>query len=358
MTNKKVKVIGGGLAGLYAAHQAAIKGMEVTLYERNTIGTKYNCGELFTELYTTVPEECKISKINTFIFKIGKETLRIEFGDKSPFVMTDKIMHETIIRDRCIEAGVDILEKTVTNSKLSAKTSFLIDASGIKSWIGTNVGKAMTLNCTIKDLSLPKICEPNEALFVLRDDCKGYLWAFPKNNAYNIGDGFYDYKHKAVLSKESIMAGLGLSNLFVAHKGGGLLPMPTMLNYYDLLINSSSIKVGNAAGLINPALGGGEHLAVLSGMLAGELVATHRYPITTYYKALDEIIGDEMRFGITMFEYLKKQDSDYILEFLRNKLITDFNSDFINKTIRKTMAKWITINEVHEDEVIDFIKGE
>lgn len=352
MKKNTVNVIGGGLAGLYAAHQAAIKGMQVTLYEKNKIGTKHNCGELFTEIYTSAPEECKISRIETFIFIIDNEEIRVEFGEKSPFIMTDKNLHESIMKDKCIAAGVNILEKTVALNDINNNSSYIIDAGGVKSYTGKNLGKAMTLTCGFDSDRL--ICKANEALFILRKDCLGYAWAFPKNKLYNIGDGVYNYKQKAEVSKNSIIEKFS-KNAVVIHSGGGLLPMPDMLDYYNTINNNSTIKVGNAAGLINTVLGGGEHLAVLSGMLAGELVSKLTYPTSKYYEALDCIIGDEMRFGISLFEHLKNKDGAYIKEFLKQKLIDNINIDLVNKNVRKNMAKWIEVDNVKESELIEFI---
>ena len=95
---------------MYAAHSAALSGAEVTLYEKGKIGTKRNCGELFTEIYTAAPKECTLNRIEFFDINIGGETFVVEVGDgnSSPFVMTDKCKHELIMKDKCLELGVKL----------------------------------------------------------------------------------------------------------------------------------------------------------------------------------------------------------------------------------------------------------
>lgn len=343
-SKRKVVVVGAGLAGLYAAYSAAFHGADVTLLEKSTIGTAHNCGELFTEVYTTAPAECKLGKIENFMFHIDSEEYTTIFGDNSPFYMTVKCKHEEIMKDKCLTLGVDIKEKTKSTRELLSKGT-VINAAGVSAYNG-NMGKAVVYiadkSCYSSNIYY------NTAIFNVRDDLMGYSWIFPRGKDFiNIGEGVYDYKYKTELMK--------IDRKHIAFSGGGMLPMPTMVEYCKNIIHgntfTSGIRVGNSAGLINPVLGGGEHLAVLSGMLAGELVAKEREK--DYYKALDEIIGDEMRFGISTYEFLRKQDIDTVKEIFATNLKLSIN--VINKNVRRNMKKWITIPEVSETEIEDFI---
>lgn len=344
MNNKrKVVVVGAGLSGLYAAYSAAFHGAEVTLLEKSTIGTAHNCGELFTEVYTTIPVECKLGKIENFVFHINGDEYTTVFGDNSPFYMTSKCKHEEIMKERCLTLGVDIKERTKSTRELLSKGT-VINASGVSSYNG-NMGKAVVY---IIDRKCNESVPFNTAIFNIREDLMGYSWAFPRGKDFiNCGEGVYDYKYKSDLLKPD--------RKFIAFSGGGTLPMPTMVEYCKNVIRGSSfvsgIKVGNALGLVNPLMGGGEHLAVLSGILAGELVAKEKEK--DYYKALDEIIGDEMRFGISTYEFMKKQDIDTIKEIFATNF--KLNVNVINKNARKAMKKWIAIPEVSQNEVEAFI---
>ncbi len=340
----KVAVVGAGLAGLYASYSAASHGAEVTLIEKSTIGTRHNCGEMFTETYTTAPEECKISRVEKFIVHIDGENIEFDFGELSPFVMTDKCFHERIMKNKCALAGVDIKEMTKSTKDMLVERK-VIDASGVSNYIG-NKGKAVdyeVFNKWCADLT------PNTAFFIIRQDLMGYKWRFHKVHSINIGEGVYDKDFRCNLENP------GENNIIFS--GGGALPMPTMLEYVRNVELGhqfvSGIKVGNALGLVNPLLGGGEHLAVISGMLAGELVAKENE--INYYRALNEIIGDEMHFGISMYEFLKKQEIESVKKILRSNLKPD--TMLLNKTVRDAMRKWITIPEVKEQEVKDFVEG-
>lgn len=337
---RKVTVIGGGLAGLYSAYSAALHGAKVTLYEKGKIGTKHDCGELFTEIYNAVPAKCKLNKIRFFEVYIDGDKVSIDFGENSPFVMTDKCNHEAFMKDLCQSFGVEVIENTRTKM-YQEKDSYYIDASGT-SLYNCSMGKAIVYVIKREDE------EKDTAVFRVRDDLMGYSWAFPKDEEYiNTGEGVVDYKYKVELMKIS-----SFRSLF---RGGGLLPMPDIKQYcLNMSGNTlSSIKVGNAAGLVNSFLGAGEHLAVLSGMLAGELVASRRE--RHYYHALDEIIGDEMRFGTSMYQFMRKQDMESVKKIIKSDFVYLIDNEIINKTVRKAMSKWMTIAPVKEDELVKFI---
>lgn len=342
---RRVVVIGAGLAGLYAAYSAAFHGAEVTLLEKSTIGTAHNCGEMFTEVYTAAPEDCKLERIENFMFRFTDgDVSTVKFGDKSPFYMTTKCKHEEIIKDKCLALGVIIKEKTKSSRDILKGT--VINATGVSSYSG-HLGKAVAYVVDRKyDANTPF----NTAVFDIREDLMGYRWTFPRGKDFlNCGEGVYDYKYQSELIKPD--------RKFIAFSGGGTLPMPTMVEYCKNVMRgdtfTSGIKVGNALGLVNPVLGGGEHLAVLSGILAGELVAKNKEK--EYYKALDDIIGDEMRFGISMYEFLRKQDVETVKKVLFE---SDFRADIdiANRSIRKAMKKWLTLPDVNENEVKAFIE--
>lgn len=349
---RKISVIGGGLSGLYTAWSAASHGADVELYEKGIIGSKHNCGEMFTEVYTSAPDECKLNRIETFKVIIGNKVTKIDFGETSPFVMTDKHIHELILKKKCEDLGVVIKEKTKAPDYIKGRR--IIDATGTFNY-NLSLGKAvdyvvknMRNNVFYKGINLS---DDKVAVFDIRDDLMGYKWFFPKGkDLCNMGEGVYDYKYKAdFITPEK-------SN--IVFRGGGLLPMPTMDEFYskvtdkDVICNKY-IKVGNAAGLVNSSLGGGEHLAVVSGILAGELVAKNMD--SKYYGALLDIIGDEMRFGISSYELLRKLDIESVSKLLEMKLMDQVNYININSKIRKTMKKWITLPDVTEDDMSKFV---
>lgn len=345
---RNIAVIGAGLAGLYAAWSAAVHGADVELYEKGTIGTKRNCGEMFTEVYTSAPEECKLNRIETFKVIIGEKITNFDFGETTPFIMTDKHIHELILKKRCEDLGVIIKEKTRAPEHLNGRK--IIDATGTSNY-ELSMGKAvdyvcknMRANTYYKGINLN---DNRVAVFDIRDDLMGYKWFFPKgNDLNNVGEGVYDYKFRTELMKPEE------SNII--HRGGGLLPMPTMNEfYYNMTNNKSKVKVGNAAGLINSSLGGGEHLAVISGILAGELVAKNQEH--KYYEALVEIIGNEMRFGISGYELLRKLDIESVSKLINLKFKEQMDYININKNLRKTIKKWVTLPEVTNNDLESFV---
>lgn len=349
--SRKITVVGGGLAGLYAAHSAAVHGAEVELFEKSIIGSRHNCGELFTEIYTAVPEECKLNKINILDLKLNDSIFSLLFSDEmTPFIMTDKCKHELIMKDKCEKAGVDINEKW--QASINSNDSFMIDASGT-SMYNRSMGKAVVYIVDKKTSAVRACHDSYNAVFInIRKDLMGYSWVFPRGkDQLNVGEGVYDYKQKVVFDKPDKKS--------IIYSGGGLIPMPTMEEYYKHnfgFYDINSLKVGNAAGLVNPLAGGGEHLAAISGILAGCLVA--RKQESKYSIALNEIIGDEMRIGITFYELARKQDEyglKMLLGQLFNKKVKDCDIEIINKNMRKTIAKWIPMPDIDEEEMIKFV---
>ncbi len=345
---RDIAVIGAGLSGLYAAWSAASHGADVELYEKGTIGSKHNCGELFTEIYTSAPEECKLNRIETFKVIIGEKITNFDFGETSPFIMTDKCQHELIMKKRCKDLGVVIKEKTKVDTHIKGRKE--IDATGT-AFYEKSMGKAVDYVVKTTGNDFYKGIQLNNdrvAVFDIRDDLMGYKWIFPRgNDKFNIGEGVYDYKYKTELVKPI--------DSDIVFKGGGILPMPTMMEfYYNMTNDINKIKVGNAAGLVNPFLGGGEHLAVISGILAGELVAKDEE--NNYYKALVEIIGDEMRFGISGYELLKKLDIESVSKLLELKLMEQANYLNVNAKLRKVIKKWINIPEIANNDLTKFVE--
>lgn len=351
---RKVAVIGAGLAGLYTAWSAASHGADVGLYEKGVIGIKHSCGELFTEIYTSVPEECKLNRIKKFKFIIGDKKINYNFSETSPFIMTDKCKHELIMKEKCEKLGVVIKENTKVIEPIEDRIN--IYANGTSEY-NFSMGKAVTYIVKIKPIYYKvdyysglcvgvNLKDKSTAVFEIRNDMMGYKWFFPRGeNFCNMGEGVYDYKFRTGLLKpENII-----------YKGGGLLPMPTMSEFYRIITNNTGvIRVGNAAGLVNPLLGGGEHLAVISGILAGELVAKNNEK--QYYKALMEIIGDEMRIGITGYEFMKKLDMESVSKLLDMQFVEQLDYINLNKKLRETIRKWISLPEVSNDDMTSFIE--
>lgn len=273
---RKVTVVGAGLAGLYAAHSAAVHGADVTLYEKSKIGTRHSCGEMFTEIYTSAPEECKLNKINILDLKFNDSVFSLSFSEElTPFVMTDKCKHEFIMKEKCERAGVKIYEKFKGRSE--SNDSFVIDASGTSKY-NRSMGKAVVYIVDRNILSVHALYEEyNTALFIMRKDLLGYSWIFPRGREQlNIGEGVYDYKSKVVFDKPD--------KKYVIYSGGGLIPMCNMGDYYENsfnLYNINLLKIGNAAGLVNPCVLPNTEIITSNGVkeikdiLVGDKVFTH-----------------------------------------------------------------------------------
>lgn len=357
-----ITVIGAGLSGLYAAKEAALNGANVTVYEkRSKIATELNekehlkCGELFTNIYGMPPEACILNSIDTLSLnhdKLGNITVNMP---KNVMVMTDRALHEAIIFEQCIELGVIFKFDTVFNS---GNESFnIINATGFHNDCPSSGMEYAVAICYVIDTTCENLFNKNTAYLYTTNDLQGYYWWFPKGtNKANIGGGYHIYdlvndnlKSQIPCDFESICNAIKSDNLVITINapllsGGGKIPFN--MNYIGANYSvNGGIAVGDAAGLVNPLLMGGEHLAVLSGKFGGLLLAKgdaktskQFYEIQkVYYNALIDIIAPEMELGI----YLTK---------MRDVLTVNEYWNFV-----KSLTG--TINNIFEKQIIDVTKA-
>lgn len=366
---KDICVIGAGLAGLYTAKTAAIHGASVTVYERKEkVGSPLKCGEMFTCIYGRPPAESVFREIKEWIFDFrlvkGLEKtglIPVELPDGF-CVMTDRESHEVILYNDCIELGVEFVFGKTANPE-NMVDDFTIMATGTNQWgHRTAYAKCYTVQCE------PYHRDINYAYFKMSPDVNGYYWAFPKTgNELNIGWGCNDKSdakpsdidYAQVIKEVTNASGMPVVPIRMMLKGGGRIPINTSYtdkNNYISEYNVNTIHVGDMAGLVNPMLMGGEHLAMLSGQLAGYICAkgTNSEEIEKeYYKAITEIIAPEMSIGIMSNNMREILSSDEFYTFMQGISGSNANpyNDFMLKYIKRTMSKHMKVPDVSNNEL-------
>lgn len=369
----KICVMGAGLAGLYAAKEAAIHGADVTIVEKKKdVGDALKCGELFTTIYGMPPAKCITREIKSWIFDYclvkGIETGLL--GVKLPdgfCVMTDRATHERILKEECEKLGVKFEFGKVAIEFEPNDYDWVIMATGIASWKG---GRA-TANCYTMNCTDNKNCD--YAYFRMLSDMKGYFWAFPKtNNEANIGGGC-EFSSEFFGKMRFDKIADNVSNVFELKdkimSGGGWIPVNTeyreTYNYFRPDIIKNAMFVGDAAGLVNPMLLGGEHLAMVSGQLAGYIVATESTiesgdmikGLTKYYNGITSIIAPEMEMGIFINNMRKIMSPQEYYEFISGALESKYRdmNNVIIKYIQRIMPKYRKIADVKNEELEELI---
>lgn len=376
---KNITVIGAGLAGLYAAKTAAIHGAKVTVIERKSgVGTVLKCGEMFTTIYGMPPAKCITREINEWIFDFGlvgglKYKPQISIALPEGFaVMTDRATHEKIIYEECLKLGVEfIFGRTAMADDLKGSANIL--ATGSSLWNRRAIANCFTVEC--EDFGDKNI---DYAYFKMTPGMKGYYWAFPKTDTeMNIGfgcddtsaDRFFraDYNKTITTicdtSDRFVVRGTVIKPIKTKTSGGGKIPIN--IDYrnranYVANYGKDTLYVGDRAGLVNPMLMGGEHLAMLSGQLAGYICANRNDCVAireVYYTAITQIIAPEMETGIMANNMREILNPDEFYDFMSSIERVDSNpyNDFMLKYIKRTMSKHMKVPDVSNDELKELL---
>ena len=373
---KEVVVIGSGLAGLYAAYTASMHGAEVKVYEKNiSIGKTLKCGEMFTSIYGMPPSECILSEINEWKFDFSLvskelEPIVVHLPDKTMF-MTDRSVHEHIMYERCIENGVKFI---FGNKHIPFDRNFgniTINATGHRGFpVGEQRHSARAYSYIVQSDGF----DVNIALFKLLPDMSGYYWAFPRgSNTINTGCGYYGNTDSlGIGSKKNFINANSVkynikdmcppeSNIYdtIIH-GGGLIPINYNFELPYYYVRNGEMYVGDAAGLVNPALCGGEHLAVLSGRLAGYTSAVNNdvlFALNRYTTGIIDIIKTEMSVGVLLSKmqgYLNP--IEFYDAFKSISGCADFGVNSVSISyIKRKMAEYITAPDTTEKELEELI---
>ena len=368
---KEIVVIGAGLAGLYAAYTASIYGAKVKVYEKkDDIGTTLKCGEMFTSIYGMPPSECILNEINEWKFDFSLvseelEPITIHLPDKTMF-MTARDLHERAMYKKCIENGVKFIfgsERVPFDRNFGDIT---INATGNR---GFSVGKAEYYTRAYSYITNSDGFNDSIALFKVLPNVNGYYWAFPRgSNQLNIGGGYHGNpgQDSIYLNTHAVKNNIKdmcppNSNIYdTIISGGGLIPINYNFKLPHYYVRKGEIYVGDAAGLVNPALCGGEHLAVLSGRLAGHVSSVNTnvlFALNQYQKGIVEIIQTEMSVGVLlsqMQEYLNPVE--FYNAFKSISKCADFGVNSVSISyIKRKMAKYITVPDTTEKELRELI---
>ncbi|MCZ7404262.1 MAG: NAD(P)/FAD-dependent oxidoreductase [Candidatus Methanoperedens sp.] len=370
----KVCVVGASLSGLYAAKEAAINGADVTVIERRKdVGTVLKCGEMFTTIYGRPPEKCIVREIKNWIFDFSLVTgleksspVTVNLPD-SFCVMTDRATHERLLKEECLRLEVKFeFDRPYVHD--AEGYDYIIIAKGASSWEkGKAFAMAYTVSCDGKvswDYAYFKVLPSNE----------GYYWYFPKNNnEMNIGYGYsltsfgggYTLIKSGKIDYVDVLLNAEKKITFSEkiQSGGGIIPMNTdykdIRNYYDIE-KKNVLFVGDVAGMVNPMLSGGAHLAMISGQIAGYSCATKNSVesvMSNYYNGITTLIAPEMEIGIMVNNMRELMSPTEFYDFMSGALESSYlkMNDTMIHYIQRIMPKYRNIADVGNDELEELV---
>ena len=306
-------VVGGGPAGATAARYAAQGGLRVLLVDKKgELGTPVQCSGA---LSASALHDCDVPADGEFIaepvhgfltYSNSGEQIRLDYraaGRVEPLgYVVDRKRFDRYLAKMALAAGADLwlkarvvgleradgviaaqVERFGKRQPVSARV--LVGADGVMSQIGVMAG--MRVAIPLGDLAscLQYIVENVETCGLLEivtghtHAPGGYAWVYPKGHGMaEVGLGVArdrtDRDARWWLDRfmgESFMRERFRRARIVEVQGGGV-PLAAALKQ---MVADQIILVGDAARHVNPITGGGIHMAMRDGRIAGEFLAEH-----------------------------------------------------------------------------------
>ena len=306
-----IVVVGGGPAGATTARYAAQGGLRVLIVDKKSeLGTPVQCSGAVSanalhESGVPFDAEFIAEPVHGFLtYSNAGEENRIDyrrFGREEPLgFVVDRKRFDRYLTKMALAAGAELWMKaravalTRADGRIGVQVerfgqreevtaSVVVGADGVMSHIGLLAGLRVAI--PVGDLAscLQYIVEDVETCGLLEivvghDHAPGgYAWVFPKGHGMaEIGLGVArsltgrDARwHLDRFMRESFMRARFRDAKIVEVQGGGV-PLAAALKH---MVADNVILVGDAARQVNPITGGGIHMALRSGRIAGEFLA-------------------------------------------------------------------------------------
>lgn len=294
MTDYDVIVVGLGPAGAIAAYELGRRGHRVLAVERSSLPRGKVCGGALT-----------VRAASLVPFDIGGEVeqtlqgIRFNFCGKDPFIIeTPDPVAYTVSRDRfdyllasraeaegaAVSDGTEVIEWKEERGEITVRTRheewrcrYLIGADGINGLIrrgGATPGEgAVGVESEIPYQGMER--EDHSLIQVdLGSAPHGFGWLLPKRDHHATGVSGADRKVRSAgelygqfIENQGILKEASGQPVSVFHRASSSEGMP--------LHEESVLWVGDAAGLIDPLSGDGLYYALLTGLIAAEVISNN-----------------------------------------------------------------------------------
>lgn len=317
---KRVAVIGAGPAGLYAAREAATRGLSVTVYCKGAVGENISCAEGFFDLLKLLdkPTAGVCFPVEEIQFTV-KDHFSLD-SSKLNLCMIDRAAWQSSLAREAAALGCTFSDHTTITPEglagLRQTYDWIIDASGASPVTAAvlplePVAFAQTAQQTLHgDFSalwgkIKAVAEPHYC---------GYYWIFPKSpESANVGIGWFARRPPGVsISAElnRVIAKENLEHCPVLKKAGGPIPVSRRKS----IVWGNILLAGDAAGLASPLHGGGIDCAAISGVLAARALASGNP--AGYGPAVETVLGKRLNLEKKILDVWNEMEFNNFNDFI------------------------------------------
>ena len=341
-----IAIIGSGPSGASAAFQAAKKGLQVVIIEKEHLPRYKTCGGGFVfrgrrnmpfDVSSAVEREFFDVDIRFDAKKLALNTVR-----KNPIIsMIMRDEFDYLIVQRAEELGVEVLQgeklisldfkseyTTLTTTNNQVKAKFIIAADGALSPTAKMAGwEESRLMCPALEYEIKVPEEDFERLsksarFDIDVVPYGYGWSFPKKNHLSVGVGNFTKSTKKINLKENYrdyLKILGIETVLEEEAHGFIIPISPRK---DGFVKQNVFLIGDAAGFADPLTAEGISNAIYSGKLAAEAIAESNLNVVeaekSYLEKLNQKLIPELELGVKLAALFYENKN------LRNLLLKKF----------------------------------
>jgi geranylgeranyl reductase family protein len=295
-----VAIIGAGPAGCSAGIMLAKRGAKVLLLDKSAFPREKPCGGLLTEkTYAIISKTLGLisldgiilQKSNSFEIFNGKLFINSASTNSYTYYVSRKSF-DNFLLEGAKQAGCNVLTSTMVSNieenkiRIGARQyefQYLIGADGLNSIVRRHCGILMSRrNIAIGlqvDIPIEKM--PSSQKWNLPKIYFGYVkygwgWAFPKGQYISLGlAGLFPKGHKIREAFDFFLTDLSCHNVAKEAKIRG-----AQIPYGSYLTNpgkNNILLLGDAAGFVDPITGEGIYNAILSGIIAADVINNDVY---------------------------------------------------------------------------------
>ncbi len=375
-----IVVVGAGPAGSLAAMTASKKGANVILLEEHsTIGSPVSCAE---GLSLNGIKDAGIDPVTPYVCQkiecahiITPNKKRIEMSSKEWVGFNlDRRQFDKALGDNAVKAGVELMTNTsaqgvirqgdrVVGVKATQKSETIevrahvtIGADGYHSIIRRSNGMerffsdfCICAQYTLRGLNLP-VYDVNEFYLGGVVAPGGYVWVFPKSDKIaNVGIGVRKIHERPAFEylDKFIKEDSRFKDSKSVHRCGGITPAGGV---FDKITDNGLMLIGDAAGQVIPATGGGIHCAVEAGKMAGSVAVdailsedTSNKNLSKYRERFDVYWGNriiESRKIVEMLDKFGDNEINMLAEVVTNEdIIALATGDGARKAVARIVAR-------------------